>query len=65
MLYSSLGEPLVAEVPLKRAEQGVEDFVVEATEGGEWRVIAIEQRDALLLLSEQKIDSPIFEFDLR
>ena len=34
MLYSSLGEPLVAEVPLKRAEQGVEDFVVEATEGG-------------------------------
>jgi hypothetical protein len=62
-LYSALGEPLIAEVPLQKGEQVSEAIRVEGTDG-EWSVLPVFGKNSLLLLSGIAVESPILQLVL-
>lgn len=63
-LYSALGEPLMAEIPLTVAEQQTPNITVT---GGEavWTLLPVSEQGVALLLSEEMITQPILELTLQ
>lgn len=62
-LYSALGEPLFAEIPLQNSEPVDAQFKIEGG-GGEWVLLPNRVRNTLLLLSKSTVDTPIVELNL-
>lgn len=65
-IHSALGDPLVAEVALLPEERGASRFVIrqQAEPGQQFEVERIEQRNALLLLSDTPVEQPILRLTL-
>ena len=62
-LYSALGEPLIAEVPLQKGEPLSETVRVEGPDG-EWSALPVFGKNSLLLLSEATVNTPILQLVL-